>query len=626
MLQPEPSTLRSPLMDIWTHSEGHGEGVGWLPVLSVIIALGTVIVAAAYALSRTGSESAMAVFWVGLVILYAPAAARFFAANLSRIEAIGLLAWLAIGTYLVSAMRSPRYFGPVDELLHWRTAFDIQQSGHLFTPNELLPVSPFFPGLENAAIAVSSVSGLDIIQSGFLVIGVARIIGVLALYLLFEHIGKSVNVAAVATATYMGASTYVYFDSQFGYESLAIPLAAFSIYMIVASRKATGRASWVFNGVILLVFTAVIVTHHLTSYFLAIFLLIWGVVEVATRKSHERNLIPLGLACVVILICVLWVGWVARPTIIYLSSPIRSMTSSIAGLFSGASETRELFVNNAGETTALFEPIVGIMSVLALGLSLLLGLWDWWKRERQIKLATVLVVCGIVFPALPLMRLVPDTWEAANRLAAFVYVGLGYIVGVGYVRSELLERLPIDRRLFLVPCLTISLLGGVIGGSSPQTRLPGPFRAAAESRAIDNQVLAAADWARLKLGTNHTMAGDRVGTDVMGSYGGQKMVVNQNNTVSVSSLFLSYTILPHHCDFIRRHRLGYLVIDKRITEVVPLLGYYFEPWEELEISYEFVPPVDIAVLEKFDLAPGVSRLYDSGDIVIYGVEHLICEE
>ena len=64
-------------------------------------------------------------------------------------------------------------------------------------------------------------------------------------------------------------------------------------------------------------------------------------------------------------------------------------------------------------------------------------------------------------------------------------------------------------------------------------------------------------------------------------------------------------------------KIRYLVTDFRISNALPILGYYYESWEQLVVSY--VPPVNLSVLEKYDHVRDVSRVFDSGDIVFYDV-------
>ena len=86
-------------------------------------------------------------------------------------------------------------------------------------------------------------------------------------------------------------------------------------------------------------------------------------------------------------------------------------------------------------------------------------------------------------------------------------------------------------------------------------------------------------------------------------------------------LFLNVDIIPDHSKLIQTTQLRYIVIDKRIAEVRPTLGFYFENWEQLEVA--FAQPVNVAVLEKFDYYPTISRIYDSGDIIIYDLKGML---
>jgi hypothetical protein len=68
-----------------------------------------------------------------------------------------LLVLLAgVGLYMIKVMHSPIHFTFYDELLHYRTAANILETGFHFQENPLLPVSPLYPGLENVAVALAS--------------------------------------------------------------------------------------------------------------------------------------------------------------------------------------------------------------------------------------------------------------------------------------------------------------------------------------------------------------------------------------------------------------------------------------------------------------------------------------
>ena len=62
-------------------------------------------------------------------------------------------------------------------------------------------------------------------QSALIVIGVARLIMMLALFLLFERLSGSSRVAGLAALVYCASPNFLFWSSQYSYQSLALPLA-----------------------------------------------------------------------------------------------------------------------------------------------------------------------------------------------------------------------------------------------------------------------------------------------------------------------------------------------------------------------------------------------------------------
>src|SRR5690606_39911035 len=100
-------------------------------------------------------------FWTGLLLILFPTVWRLLQPQVDRKERALLLALLSLSLYLVKMLHSPLLFTFHDELVHWKTAQDIQISGRLFQPNPLIPTSPLFPGLEIITAAIASASGLS---------------------------------------------------------------------------------------------------------------------------------------------------------------------------------------------------------------------------------------------------------------------------------------------------------------------------------------------------------------------------------------------------------------------------------------------------------------------------------
>src|SRR5690349_8963265 len=76
------------------------EGWGWLPVLSVVCALGLVILATAFTGGRTDEWWANPLFWVGFLVTAVPVAVRLLSPDASRTERIGLVSLLRLALYM----------------------------------------------------------------------------------------------------------------------------------------------------------------------------------------------------------------------------------------------------------------------------------------------------------------------------------------------------------------------------------------------------------------------------------------------------------------------------------------------------------------------------------------------
>src|SRR5258708_38502713 len=96
--------------------------------------------------------------------------------------------------YLYRDLDYPLSFAYNEEFIHWREAQDLAASGHLFRANPLLPIGPFYPGLEILTNALSSLTGLSIFVSGMIVLGVAAVLLGVAPSLCFEYLSNSAPV------------------------------------------------------------------------------------------------------------------------------------------------------------------------------------------------------------------------------------------------------------------------------------------------------------------------------------------------------------------------------------------------------------------------------------------------
>jgi hypothetical protein len=585
---------------------------GWLPALSVVDALGLLLVALAVTGARHAATWSEPLYWTGLLIMFMPTTVRLASANTSRRERIGLVVLLGLSLYLVKVLHSPVGFTLVDEFQHWRTVIDILQSGHLFHENPLLPVSPLYPGLENVTSALASLSGLTTFDVGIVVLGIARLVLVLALYLFFEQVSRSPRVAGMALVLYMANPSFLYFDAQYAYESLALPLAMWTLWAIALQEGISDRHRVWLKMIALLGVGAVVVTHHITSYALVAFLVLWTVTFYWRRRGEASHPNPAGTALVALVAALAWLILVANTTVGYLAPVLEGAVRELVQLIAGEALGREFFRSGAGHVAPLWERLAGFASVGMILLGLPFGLVQAWRQHREKAIALALMGGAFVYPAGLALRLTQAGAETSQRTSAFVFVAIVFVLAIGVAELWLSRYSDWKRRLAFTAWATVIFVGGIVVGMPAWVRLPGPYLVGSDSRSIERQGIAAAEWTRALLGPGHRMTSDRTNRFLLGTYGEQIPL-----RTGASQIFFATELGAAQRAFLRSGRLQYVVFDRRLSQQLSELGIYVEKTEPG--AYHHTTPLDPRTFAMFDNVPNTSRLFDSGDITIYDV-------
>lgn len=657
------------------------ESWGWFPALALVSAFGLLLVATAYTCSRfdgrwLSAGQALIVWWAGLIVIFLPIAARLLSSDPSRRERLATVVTLGIQFFLVEVLSSPRQFVDYDELMHWHTVDDMLRYHHLFHQNSLLPVSPLYSGMENVTSALVSLSGLSIFHAGVLVLFVGRIIFTLALFLLFEEISASPRVAGIATLLYMTNPNFLFFDALFIYESLALPFAALALYAVVRSARRHPNGHLARSIAAILSGAFIIVTHHVASYMLAAVLLIWTLIRhlgPRLRLSRRDTQRPGGLTLLVVAGCVAWLLYVAIIVVGYLAAPITHGVTELVSIVLREQKSRALFRGYAGQVNPLWERLTALASVILIVLFLPFGLFQVWKRHRSHSLALTFAACASVYPAILALRLTQFGNEIASRSAEYLFVAIAFVLAVGitnlrdhgirsaanrvaadafgyavrltrvgrrrqspfralllifasiaYAFGSATVRMPQPRWRRLLQAAVflgwscVLFAGGVVTGVGPTSRvLPGPYRVSADARSVEPQGVDAATWARAFLGPDNRIATDRVNKVLMGAYGEQYVVNGASDHIDVSAIILEPQVNDYVIEMLRRGNIRYVIVDRRLSTGLPVVGVYVEEGES--DAFHHTTPVDPATLVKFDGLPGVTRVFDSGDIVIYDV-------
>ncbi|GAC1430180.1 MAG: hypothetical protein NVS4B1_28110 [Ktedonobacteraceae bacterium] len=619
--------------------------LGWLPLLTVVNAFGMLFIAYAFTSSRNGGDGLDTVFFPGLLLLFTPTFVRLILPATSRTERVGLLCVTGICLYFVKLMSSPLYFSLFDEFLHWRTADDIARSGHLFGENAMLPVSPYYPGLEIVTNAFSTISGLDSFHSGLVVVGVGRLLMVLALFGLNEQVLQSARMASIATVVYMVNPHFLIFDSLFAYESLALPLATFVIFAIaphqwVSVRLAhlgsvapfvifaqtrrkglSGDMRWItITGWIALV--AVTFTHHVTDIFFVGLLLVWTVVYGFLRLTSMLRSMLTRTALLGILLTITLIGLQGNPVVGYVTSFLSNSFQELEHIVIGSGGARPLFVTYTGHPTPAWERVVMAFSVGVIVFSLPFGLLCLSQRYRTNALTCTLGIISLFYPISQVFRFTNSGAQFTDRAAAFLFIPIATVLTISITQFLPTRRMNWKNTSLLVCVLSIVFLGGILlGAGSGLSTLPGPYQVGADSRSLEPEGIQAALWARSQLGPNNRIGTDRINQLLMGTFGNQRIVTAIKDNIDISAVFFSARLGRDAVSLLKRGQVRYLVVDLRMAQALPLNGFYFVEGEPG--SYQRTTPIRVDALTKFTITPQINRIFDSGDIVMYDAGGLI---
>jgi hypothetical protein len=581
----------------------------WCAVsLTVAGAAGAVALVAADRAAEWGRGRPFELFWLGMLVFTLPAA--YWAgrrATGSRLRLAVLIAYASF-SYLPKLLRNPT--GPLyhDEFAHWRQSRQILLDGRLFEANPIVRVIGDFPGLHATVATVSSLTGFSIWHAALAVLIAAHLLMVLGVAVLAQEIWRDGRIAAIAALIYGLNSSFLYFDTQFGYESLAITLWVWTLVAVFRAMRSPAKA-----GLAVLLTAATVVTHHLTALgLLATMMIIAVVVSVRSfRSTATKTAWALTGTCA--LMVTAWLLWVAPRTAGYLDPYLGKALNQFAAMFADNGESgRTLFKQSIApwweQKTAFAAQICALVFVVGAAVHL------WKKRHREPAALAMLVLGACYFPAAVLI-LTPSGAEGARRSWAFSYLGIALVVAPLAVR--LLDRWAAKAAAALLTVFAIVLVGNTAAGMNPSYRFPGPPVYGSDTRAMTPEVVAASDWLRATQGRGLRIVADRYSGLIFGSYGGQDPVTG-SVTFPTYDVYLTQPgkpVPPHLIGQLSAWRFSYLVVDRRMAREVPEIQIYFENNEP--IAHDGKPGFTIGQLTKFDRTPWTIKIYDSGDIAIY---------
>jgi hypothetical protein len=611
--------------------------------LALLVGVSLLLVALGNNAAREEAGNAQILFWGGLVLIYAPITLRLLSTAPSRAECMALSMLLGAGLFMVKVLYNPIGFIPHDEMATLRQTWELLETGRFFSDNPVVQGYAGYPGLEAVTAALTQIFERSTFVAATIVIGSARVVLMLALFLFIERVSGSHRAAGIGVAVYVCNPSFLYFDSQFGYESLALAIGAALLLVSLRWSAATAsERSLNARGLIaaMAVLAATLVTtHHLTSYAMLAFLGAWALLIQVGRHDLLGGKIPAtrpfdpsreagfrwfkGPALPALFLAGgvgFWLAFVAGGvTGSELGSVFTDAFHSVFDLITGQSGSKTLFASTNAETNTTVARLFGVASIIPLLFVIPFGLSMAWMRRGSNAIWRALSLVALLYPVTLGLRLTQAGTETSQRASEFVFVGLAFVAGT------LIAKMPrpagtwrrIAGRLGLTAAATIVFVGGFIVGESPLTRQPGPYIVAAESRSVSPQVLTAARFAGKHLPPRSRVLTDRVNATLIAALGHLDPVIGSVKGIPVSHVFFSRKYDHRAQEVISEDAIDYIIVDRRFIEAEPASGYYYErdePSGGKTLSRE--------ALQKFADLKGLDRVYDDGSIAIYDTAQL----
>jgi hypothetical protein len=579
----------------------------------LVSAAALLAVAVAHSLGRSGRPGGQALFWLGVLVPFALAAVRLGSMAVSRLERVGIVVVVGMTLYLVKVLQNPFAFLYSDEFNFAYNAQRVLDTHSLFDENPILSVSASYPGLATATSAVAELTGLGVFGAGLLVIGATRLLVTLSLFLLFEEITRSARIAGLAVLLYGAHPNFLFYSAEFGYESLALPLAALALAGVTRwMRREDDSLRHAWSIAVLIVIVAVVMTHHMTTYALLAFLLAAAGVSALVRR-RGRTLNPWPFAAFAGLVTIGWLVFAASNTVGYLTFIfVRALRSAINTALNEA-PARELFQSDKpGAPSQSGEQFIAVASVVLIAVSLPIAARFVWKHYRR-PVPLVLTGAGIGYLAMLSLRFIPNAWEIGNRTSEFLFVGVAFLVAIAGLRVAAALRPPLGR-IVLVGGATLVFAGGVVAALPPDLRLSLPYRISVQDRVLEPQGVVAARWARAHLGQDRRILADESNARLLLSEGQHPLAGGAPNKDDV---LVDDILAPWMVKILREERVEFVLMDRRRIRQDRLAAYYFDSARARRAGR-----YQVAFAVKFERQPGTSRVFDSGDITIFDVRQV----
>jgi hypothetical protein len=571
-------------------------------------------------------------FLAGLTFIFAPCAWRLTGTAATRNERAWVSVILGLGLLASYVFRSPLIFDNFDELAHGATLTRLLDSRALFQANPILPVSPFYPGIELVTIATKWLTGLPLLLDQMAVLVLARIVVVLCVFLIVERACHSSRAGGIGVLVYAANPEFYSLGAQYGYQTIALAFAVAVVYLLLVSIDATQPKRGRLFALALISIGGMVVSHHITAWLTIGFLVVWaaglrsqaGIAsrdeQLASRKEQSRIV---GLAALVgVVLAGAWIAFLGHVLTGYIGPLIQAGARSFIAMLGKLRGDRNLFQNSAGGGTPYWESALILAAAVFFCLIILISFYAVVRKKsvRGGRLRYLPAAIAATYPLAMLSNISSDTKEIGARTTTFIFFGVAVVVG-GWLAGRLLMQRRVIERMATIGVAIICFLGSTLYGGGPLPLLVnGPYIVGAHERSLGSPSLALANWVNTHLPAGSDVAVDRDNAGLLNNVGQVDPVTPLNGSDNPAPLFFDQQLTPSDISLIRKDDIRYVVTDTRLTEGLPLFGAYIAPSETGHPTR-----LTAAELGKFNSTRRIHRIYDNGAIQVYDLSRLLGE-
>jgi hypothetical protein len=590
-----------------------------------LVAVGAALVIWAYHIAPTAAiQSYDPIFWAGMLLAYLAVAWR----AVSGRHAVFWLGLFGLFTVLPSFWMSLGGPSGFDETAQFALLRNVISAGRLFQHTPLLPIGTFYPGLQSAAATIHWLTGLSPWDSALTLIAVAHCLLPVQVYYIARALPVPYRWAATAGLVYAANPSFVYFDTQFSYESVAIlfMLTIVRLYVEALAAERSGGSAWrqslSASLLIAVISFGLVATHHLTSLvgtalLLAGALFLKPISGLADRNGGWRRLFVRWMPVLTLATCLgLWVVFIAPTTVGYLFPHVSGTASEVVALAThskaSSGATRTVFSHSGAPG---YEQAAAIAAPVMIGVAFLFAGIRWLQKPslRSNFLWAFVVIAGYLV-SLPL-TLTSDGAQSAHRTWAFTFVGVALLPAALVILFDLDKSRPwLKRTAAMVGAAVFAVVfvGNVAVDAPPDARFPGPYQFGSDTLSVTPETLGFAHWVQADLGTGAHIVTDRFTAIALTAHA-DAVTPLQGPGLSISNIWYG-SRPPGPALMSAMKYLGddYLAIDVRdaqYTATGPALFYLGEP--------ERVPLRNITRLARW---PWLRLLYSSQHYRLYKID------